>query len=169
MHGHSHCSPASSTYAIKQAGVPAAEMKIGQVDSRAVHVRGVCGINLLPAKHFSWVGEIFGHTRVKILVFPSPTGYMLWCFDFLEWLIGGIFYTDSSKSMGNFLEVLNINWLFLQTRLVHLYLHWIFVLLCVTIRSYAMLHLFNENVIFYQAKRPLMSLNVWTNLLRNCW
>ena len=50
--------------------------------------------------------------------------------------------------------------------------HWLFHLVCVTIRSYVVLQLFNENVIFYQAKL-FMFYNVqtiyWTLYLENGW
>ena len=54
----------------------------------------------------------FWASSVKILVFPSPIGYIWTSFGF-SLLIGGMFL-DSSKTMDIFHEVLIFDWLFLK-------------------------------------------------------
>ena len=53
------------------------------------------------------MGEIFGHNRFEILVFASPTGYMLTSFGFL--LLNWGIFISSSKLVGIFHAVLNFN------------------------------------------------------------
>ena len=55
---------------------------------------------------------------IEILVFASPTGYMLTSanFPFLNW----VYSVHSSKMIGNFPAVLNYNRLFLKLQPVHL-------------------------------------------------
>ena len=57
-------------------------------------------------------GDFWASSDIKVHVFPSPTGNMLWSFSFLFWF--GIYSLDSSKMMGNFHEVLKFNCLFLK-------------------------------------------------------
>ena len=69
-------------------------------------------------------GEIYEHTPVKTLLFPSPTGSLLWSL-FLE-----LYSIDSSQIIRNLPEVLTfnrlfhkLNWFICNLRLVHP-VHW---------------------------------------------
>jgi hypothetical protein len=52
---------------------------------------------------------------MKILVFPSPSSYMLTAFNLS--LLNWVYSLDYSKAIRTFLEVLNFNWLFLNLNL----------------------------------------------------
>ena len=62
-----------------------------------VHLTTTCMSNTLTSQFKPLLSG-----RVKLPVFPSPTAYMLTSFGGFSWLIRGIFYTNSSKTIGNF-------------------------------------------------------------------
>jgi len=59
-------------------------------------------------------GEIFGHILLVeiILVFASPTGYLLTSSGFT--LLNWVYFINPSKMMGNSSAAWNFNWLFLK-------------------------------------------------------
>ena len=64
--------------------------------------------------HPSSAREVFGHIElVKILVILNPTGYMLTTSCFFVYSFE-VYSIDSSKMIGNSLEVSNFNRLFLK-------------------------------------------------------
>lgn len=52
--------------------------------------------------------QCLGTGLVKIQVFTTPTGYMVWAFGFPY--LGGVYSIDSFEMMRNFSKVLNFNW-----------------------------------------------------------
>ena len=62
-------------------------------------------------------GEDFGYEPVKILVFPSPIGYMLWSFGIPS--ISEVNSIGSSKMIVDFPDILNFNRFYLKTQAIY--------------------------------------------------
>ena len=70
-------------------------------------------MNMVMKKPTSVSMEILGHNRVKVLVFPSPTSYMLTSVR-VSLLTQGIFYKPLLNDLLFFLNPWNLNRLFFE-------------------------------------------------------